>query len=268
MTERKQRKRPRWGQEESECIQFPSLSLLIAVAHLSISYVPKMMHFCVIYNTSMKKYFWNVQSQVLNQYHSNKSSNRSFESIKWSHLRLKIEHCTTLLKDENFHKALSCIKLHWPRRQSLSLHCRPQISIWALGCMSRAWHNPLTERKGTEWTRGGRHLEWSSRCAGSGSRHLRLCRARLSRWHNSLQRSVLRCIVSSGIKWSEIHVIVKALLRKIIICFFFVFFLKVFGAHMSFFGATGPLFWIFGDVSSGIRSQSGFCLIRFLWRQM
>ena len=30
---------------------------------------------------------------------------------------------------------------------------------------------------------------------------------------------------------------------------------------MSFFGATGTLFWISGDVSSGFQSQSGFCLI-------
>ena len=32
---------------------------------------------------------------------------------------------------------------------------------------------------------------------------------------------------------------------------------------MSFFGATGTLFWISGDVSSGFQSQSGFCLIRY-----
>ena len=30
-----------------------------------------------------------------------------------------------------------------------------------------------------------------------------------------------------------------------------------------FFGATVPLFWISGDISSGFQSQSGFCLIRY-----
>ena len=44
----------------------------------------------------------------------------------------------------------------------------------------------------------------------------------------------------------------------------FIFFIKVFGGHMSFFGATKyHLFWISGDVSSGFQSQSGFCLIRY-----
>ena len=33
---------------------------------------------------------------------------------------------------------------------------------------------------------------------------------------------------------------------------------------MSFFGPLILLFWISGDVSSGVQSQSGFCLIRFL----
>ena len=42
---------------------------------------------------------------------------------------------------------------------------------------------------------------------------------------------------------------------------------KVFDGHMSFFflgggGALVSLFWIFGDISSGFQSQSGFCLIR------
>ena len=31
---------------------------------------------------------------------------------------------------------------------------------------------------------------------------------------------------------------------------------------MSYFGATGTLFWISGDVSSEFQSQSEFCLIR------
>ena len=33
---------------------------------------------------------------------------------------------------------------------------------------------------------------------------------------------------------------------------------------MSYFGATGTLFWISGDVSSGFQSQSGFCLVRIV----
>ena len=42
------------------------------------------------------------------------------------------------------------------------------------------------------------------------------------------------------------------------------FFLKVFGGHTCpFWGPLVPLFWISGDVSSGVQSQSGFCLIRF-----
>ena len=32
---------------------------------------------------------------------------------------------------------------------------------------------------------------------------------------------------------------------------------------MSFLGPLVPLFWIYGDVSSGFQSQSGFCLIRY-----
>ena len=38
---------------------------------------------------------------------------------------------------------------------------------------------------------------------------------------------------------------------------------KVFGGHMSFLGATGTPVWIYGDVSFGVQSQSGFCLICF-----
>ena len=46
-----------------------------------------------------------------------------------------------------------------------------------------------------------------------------------------------------------------------------IFFLKVFGGHTCpFLGPMEPLFWISGDVSSGVQSQSGFCLIRFLQR--
>ena len=38
----------------------------------------------------------------------------------------------------------------------------------------------------------------------------------------------------------------------------YLFFLKVFGGHMSFFwGHWYPCFWISGDVSSGFQSQSG-----------
>ena len=45
-------------------------------------------------------------------------------------------------------------------------------------------------------------------------------------------------------------------------------FLKVFGGHTCpFLGQLVPLFWISGDVSSGVQSQSGFCLICFLQRQ-
>ena len=32
---------------------------------------------------------------------------------------------------------------------------------------------------------------------------------------------------------------------------------------MSFFGALVTPFWISGDISSGVQSQSEFCLIRF-----
>ena len=44
-------------------------------------------------------------------------------------------------------------------------------------------------------------------------------------------------------------------------------FFKIFGGYTCpFLGPLVPLFWISGDVSSGVQSQSGFCLIRFLWR--
>ena len=43
---------------------------------------------------------------------------------------------------------------------------------------------------------------------------------------------------------------------------FFVFFKSFWRTHVLF-GATGTLFWISGDVSSGFQSQSGFCLIRY-----
>ena len=38
----------------------------------------------------------------------------------------------------------------------------------------------------------------------------------------------------------------------------YIYFLKVFGGHMSFFGATGTPVLDSGDVSSGFQSQSGF----------
>ena len=49
----------------------------------------------------------------------------------------------------------------------------------------------------------------------------------------------------------------------------FVFFKKKFLANTRpFWGPLVPLFWISDDVSSGVQSQSGFCLIRFLQRRM
>ena len=45
--------------------------------------------------------------------------------------------------------------------------------------------------------------------------------------------------------------------------FFFFKTFKVFGEHVSFFGATGTLFWISGDISFEFQIQSGFCLICF-----
>ena len=33
-------------------------------------------------------------------------------------------------------------------------------------------------------------------------------------------------------------------------------------SHVLFWGPLIPLFWIYGDVFSGLQSQSGFCLIR------
>ena len=45
---------------------------------------------------------------------------------------------------------------------------------------------------------------------------------------------------------------------------FFKNFFKVFGGHTCpFLGPLVPLFWISGDVSSGVQSQSRICLIRF-----
>ena len=41
------------------------------------------------------------------------------------------------------------------------------------------------------------------------------------------------------------------------------FFLKFLADTCPFLGPLVLLFWIFGDVSSGFQSQSGFCLIRY-----
>ena len=46
-------------------------------------------------------------------------------------------------------------------------------------------------------------------------------------------------------------------------CFFLLFFFKFLADTCPFLGPLDPLFWISGDVSSGVQSQSGFCLIRF-----
>ena len=49
---------------------------------------------------------------------------------------------------------------------------------------------------------------------------------------------------------------------QLVDCTFFFHFHFFSVGHMSYFWATGTLFWISGDVSSGFQSQSGFCLIR------
>ena len=43
--------------------------------------------------------------------------------------------------------------------------------------------------------------------------------------------------------------------------FFWFVFLMLFFSD-TFAWPLAPLFWIFGDISSGFQSQSGFCLIR------
>ena len=71
-------------------------------------------------------------------------------------------------------------------------------------------------------------------------------------------------LISGGTRFTSVYTTNKnRFIRFMELSQPFFFFLKVFGGHMSFLGPLVPLFWISGDVSSGVQSQSGFCLIHF-----
>ena len=52
-------------------------------------------------------------------------------------------------------------------------------------------------------------------------------------------------------------------INKKVIRICFCFFLKFLADTCPFLGPLVPLFWISGDISFGIQSQSGFCFIHF-----